>query len=1126
MKRFTQGMKKVKPSFSSSAKLARIHRCETGQVRARFTLSRFTHSAASTLFCVFALLRRFVSFRVFVPQFALLTSLLLLSGCASHPLFRSANYPNSSANLPAGNSAPTFNDPYAVGADSANAGAPTRAPSAGSLRSSGAASGTPASGTASGTPASGTAASGAMPLGASSQGTSPSAAGGVPRTASPAAQKDSRSTTIVPVRTDENGSAWSTMDLILGPKNVIARPGSEVILTAGVRDRSGYLRTNQRIEWAISPNSVGHFSKIQDRELANVLVFDFVKPQILSDTRAVTTTSRSELILDRGTPNLNDDIVVRRGESWVSVSSPREGVTMVSAVAPKVANTSGRMQTSRIVWVDAAVKLPESKVLDFGSTYTLTTALRRVSDEQPLERWRVRYEICGNSSAVFGDGNKMLEVYTNSRGEAKIEMRQPIARQEKTVVSIQIIRPAEGDFLEPVVIQDSRVHFQWNPNTINIIKTMPQEAFIGSIVPAVISVTNLTDRPLRNVRVVDLQQPGLVMKGAVPEGQDALDGRQWLIDSLAPFETYSIQINYRVEQPGSYLSFAQVQTQKMGNDLIVECSARLSAGGDTSPFTPPLPKLVPDTNSGTNSDANSNANADGNSGDSDTEKTFEGERQGENSGAAGSSAGSTRDPFGGTTEPLPPPADETEDVYVPGAGSSASGKDAASPSGTASPSSAAPPSTPPIRPDATDRAASDSEIAARSPELAPVYPREDPNAQVGLAILANARVSLNQPFRVSIQITNQTAMDLRNVGIQVANTHGLSNQSQKDLYFVERNIRNLPSRKTTKIRTEFLPVLDGDQVITVTLILPNGKEYRREARLRVLPGTGESVAAPGEAAIPAPSAVAPETPGNSTSSPDLAPPPALDAPSASETPSAPETPPTPDSSSEMPENSAAESAASPANAPASENDPVTELPDSLTLPDSAPLNDPASPKTSAPKNSPAKSETSKKAGSKANSTPKETSAATIRRPANPLPHDSAATVGAIIDEEDEQSDPSFTVTLAESQAEIHVGGTFSYTLKLINTTSEPVREIEIMLALPPENVEIQKDSMAGPTAIDVNPTTGLIKYAPIPVIKPGQTILCKVEVKAQKAGTFQAHVQLLEKGAPRSQKTRETIVKP
>ncbi len=875
------------------------------------------------------------------------------------------------------------------------------------------------------------------------QNTSPS----VPQS-TPLQGQGTRNTTVVPARAP-NTNAFSELDLLMGPRTVIARPGSEVILRAGLRDRSGYLRTNQRIDWSISPQSVGHFSRIQARELANILVLDFVKPQIISDTQAVTTTSRSEIILDRGTPNLNDDIVVRRGESWVSISSPREGITTVTARSPKISGNQVQAQTSRIVWVDAAVKLPKSRLLDFGSAYTLTTALRRVSDSQPLERWRVRYEICNNSTAVFGDGNKMLEVYTNREGVAKIEMRQPIAREEETIVSVQIIRPAEGDFTSPVIVQDSKVHYRWTPNTINITKSMPKEAYIGAVVPAMISVTNLTNQELYNVRIVDLQQPGLVLKGAVPEGQDAQDGRQWLVERLAPHETYTIQLNYRVEQPGAYTSFAQVQTQKLGNNLIVECSATLRAGSDTSPFTPELPRK--------------NLNANGNQAENESDSspsptpTFAPDE-----GAEGENQ-EIPDPFGNTTQPLPPPDDNDKEKEAPKDGEEKSTEEQGENSNENSSIDGKIPEPPNKRMGESEKPV---EIYARSPKRAPVYPQESPNAQITLDIIADAQVSINQPFSVSMVIGNLTLIDQRNVGIQVSNTRGLSNQNPTDdIYFIERNIDLLPSQKQLRLRMEFLPILLGEQVVEVMLKLSNGKEYRREAHIRVLEGKNNEPPVTPPHSTPATEGDMNEKTKSESTEGDLTEPPTI----------APELPAEAIPSIETPEP---------------ETGSLNALPDSLELPTGE-------------------------------TTPENRA---TRRPANPLPKTGPATVGKVIEQENGHGDPAFTIKLEESAKKIQVGDKFSYVLELINTSSASVKRIELLLALPPENLKILQDEVAGPTEVEVNDAMGLVKYAPISEIEPGQTVQYKVKVEAIRAGTIQAHVQLLENGAPRSQKNRETII--
>jgi len=943
--------------------------------------------------------------------------LLLCAGTAPCSISHSSNYPGT-ANLPAGNSVPSFNE------TAEPSSSPYRAPAPSSMAENRSAFSSQNHSHSLGISEAAQAA--ARKANSEKKEDSDSYSG---------TTKDSSSTMIVPAL-ESGGSTWSSMDLILGPKNVIARPGSEVILTAGVRDRSGYLRTNQKIDWNISPESVGHFSKIQNHEFTNFFVLDFVKPQILSDTRAVTTTSRSEIILNRGTPTPNDDIAVRRGESWISVTSPREGVTLVSAIAPNIDNPQNKTQTARIIWVDAAVKLPESKVLDFGSTYALTTALRRVSNEQPLERWRVRYEICGNSSAVFADGNKMLEVYSNSRGEARIEMRQTIARQEETTVSIQIIRPEDNDFQQPIIVQDSKLHFRWQPNTVNIVKSMPREAFIGSIVPAMITVTNLTDKPLRNLRVVDLQQPGLILKGAVPEGKAEFDGQEWLIETLDPYSSYSINLNYRVEQPGNYVSYARVQTQKLGNDLKIECSAVLSAGNDTSPYAPQMPKAQinqPEAGTVKISPANDPVSPDA-------------------------------DDFSGETKPLPPPELPEHEVYAP--------LDEKKPAQTDSNTNDSKNTEIPQNDgnsvsESPDSPKSNAESVLKSGAFAPVFPPADPNAQIGLEIKAPASLKTGSEFNVKFILSNRTHLDLHDVGIQVSNSRGIMNKDKLDSYFIERNIRKFKSKDKITIGSSFSAIQPGEQMIEVKLILPNGKEYRQEARLNILEADDSE-----------------KTISSPDSQPSNTPAPELD----SETKTAP----APELDSEIQTAPAPELDSETKTAPAPELDSEIQ-----TAP--APELD-----------------------SKIQTAPAPELDSEIQTA--PALEDSQVTVGTVIDSGDPENDPSFTISVKESRESIFVGETFTYVLELINTANIPAKQLEILFAVSPENALIQKDSVAGPVQAEVDLKTGFIKYAPIPEIAPGQSITCRVRVNALKAGVFQTHVKLLENGVPKSQKTHETTI--
>lgn len=894
------------------------------------------------------------------------------------------------------------------------------------------------------------------------------------------------------------------MDLLLGPKTSIALPGSQVILTAGVRDQSGYLRTNQRIDWRISPESVGHFSRIQERDLSNILVFDFVKPKIISDTQAVTTTLRSSAILDRGTPELNDDIQVRRGESWVSVSSPREGVTRISAHAPYLQNTTGQTREAQIFWIDAAVRLPESKVLDFGSRYTLKTSLRRNSDRQPLSRWRVRYEICGNSSAVLGNGNKMLEVYTDENGEARIEMHQTVSQEEETRVSVQIIHPEDENFSSPVLVQESKLNFRWKPDLVKIEKMLPENAFIGSAVSGYISVTNLTDRPIKNLRISDFAQPGLTLKKAEPQGHDSLEGRQWLIDTLEPFSTQTIALTYLVEQPGTHVSYTQLQVQQMGSEQTIETSASVRAGSDTSPYTPVMQNNAPVIPQG----------------DSSAPKPEALPAPDDNMPHTGTPE--STDPSGTSKDRLPPPTFANDGVYVP-----ENSTDPSAPAETSGRSESGRSSDPAQKP---------SEIAVQSPKNAPVSPRPNPADLIHLDLTAPAEVRVGESFLLDISIINRTMMAQKNIQISLNTSEGIHTRSTENVYSVQRKF-DLGPNTEQHINTELRPVRPGPQSVCVKIKLPNGKEYLRQALIQVQENTdsnetfSNSVETPNSAETQSDPADTQSVPADTQSDPAGLQPDSADTqsnvpkntsdaqlddilPGMPETPELPESPDLKETQGSPVPPALKETQESPdlpvPNGDAVEGDPAgnasaagEELPRSLELPD--PLDTPK-----IPKQKPAK-------------TPQQNAGSPARSSAAPAPS-ASPTIRETLEEEND-GNSQFSLALTESSSLIRTGDTFSYTLKVTNTTNSIIQNTEILLAFPSENLEILKDSLIGPADADIDPVIGTVKFAPIPQIQPGETISCQVGVKALKSGTFQAHAELFLEGKPAADKKLETTIR-
>ena len=117
-------------------------------------------------------------------------------------------------------------------------------------------------------------------------------------------------------------SPYSDVAATLSPFRTVAPVGSQVVMLGGVRGGDNYLRTNRRLEWWLMPGSVGQFTAIGENSFTDFLVGDFIRPRLLSATSAVGSTTRVAQRAGRP-PNT---IYVARGQGWITVSSPVEGV--------------------------------------------------------------------------------------------------------------------------------------------------------------------------------------------------------------------------------------------------------------------------------------------------------------------------------------------------------------------------------------------------------------------------------------------------------------------------------------------------------------------------------------------------------------------------------------------------------------------------------------------------------------------------------------------------------------------------------------------------------------------------------------------------------------------------------
>ncbi|HEV7221133.1 MAG TPA: DUF11 domain-containing protein [Pirellulales bacterium] len=344
------------------------------------------------------------------------------------------------------------------------------------------------------------------------------------------------------------------------PSKVVAPVGSEVVLLAGVCGADGCMYANQEVEWMLAPGGAGHFIALGRKSPLDWIVGFPTWPRKVNDSYAIGTTSSRYLCLTRGTPTPSDDLPVERGQAWISVMSPTEGVSFVTAHAPGVAAWDGHRQTATIHWVDAEFVFPPPAINPAGSKHVFTTTVTRHSSQGPIEGWRVRYEITGGPPAGFSpDGAKAVEVPTNELGQASAEIYQLEPGPGTNAIAIQVIRPADASG-ERFVVGNGGTHKSWSTPGISLRKTGPASGNLGDTLVYRIEVRNPGDLTAKEVVVSDQISAGLTFLNSNPPAQPAGGKVEWRLGDLLSGEGRTIEVQFRAERAGTLNNCASAVT--------------------------------------------------------------------------------------------------------------------------------------------------------------------------------------------------------------------------------------------------------------------------------------------------------------------------------------------------------------------------------------------------------------------------------------------------------------------------------------------------------------------------------------------------------------------------------------
>jgi len=377
--------------------------------------------------------------------------------------------------------------------------------------------------------------------------------------------------------------AGDCSEFMVTPQETAAAVGSEVILVASVRGQDQFMLTNQRVEWTITPGGVGHFVDFRRGTFMDYLVGDFTRPRKITEHYVITSTSREYLRLTRGTVAPNDDVIVRPGQAWVSVTSPVEGTTAINVYVPCVHSWDRRVQTVFIHWVDAQWTLPPPAIVPAGSRHQLATSVTRLRDRSPCAGWKVRYEIIGGISALFApNGTTSVEVPVDSTGRATAEIYQAQPLGGSTQVAVQIIRPADapGAAGRQLTVGSGQTLITWSAAQLGVRVNAPSQVSIGGTTTVRVEINNPGDLPAENVLLKLTLPSGVSQQSTTPAASVSGATLNWTLGRLNPHEMRTVDIVLQFSQAGTYSLCAEAQAA--GNLQAQHC-ATITAGAGPAP---------------------------------------------------------------------------------------------------------------------------------------------------------------------------------------------------------------------------------------------------------------------------------------------------------------------------------------------------------------------------------------------------------------------------------------------------------------------------------------------------------------------------------------------------------------
>lgn len=372
-------------------------------------------------------------------------------------------------------------------------------------------------------------------------------------------------------------------EIQLTPTRIVAPVGGEVVLLSGICGPDGYLVKREPLEWMLSPDSVGTFIEVGDDRPGKLSNFFHRDPKIekLDVDFAKGRTSSKRTLITRGTPNCDDDIELREGQTWLSISSPSEGVSRITVLAPDSEIWDRRRQTATIYWVDAQWEFPSPVIRRTGEAVPLVTRVTMAENLVPAEGWIVEYTILdpGIASFISPDGSPLAgsknQVRVNADGQAIAAVASTPEGRGTTPILIDVIRPAQpSDSLPQLILGRGQTTVTFSAPGLNLEAFGPSQGSIGEQLTYSAVLGNPGDIGAENVQlrvqipagtryVAAVPQPSTLTPGHLIWDQGALPANSQLDVSvvLEALQTNTVSVLFQAQGSGFPLRERRVTTE-------------------------------------------------------------------------------------------------------------------------------------------------------------------------------------------------------------------------------------------------------------------------------------------------------------------------------------------------------------------------------------------------------------------------------------------------------------------------------------------------------------------------------------------------------------------------------------